>query len=219
MHIKIDIKIFVFIAIFFIAKKISFYAILMIFGLIHEIGHLACGLLLGFKPEQITIVPYGLELNFKVNYKDYNKKIKKATMLSVKKIIIAIAGPITNVAIACLTMTQNNNEVFYILGYTNEQIIYGNLLIAIFNLIPIYPLDGGKIVHELLHIHVGLRKSYKTIQSITWISLSALTAISSVLILYYKNVAILIVIVYLWTLAIRMQKQIRFKEKIYKNIK
>ena len=46
MNIKLDLKIFIFIAIFILTQNINIYAILMFFGLIHELGHLLCGLLL-----------------------------------------------------------------------------------------------------------------------------------------------------------------------------
>ena len=45
MNIKLDLKIFIFIAIFILTQNINIYAILMFFGLIHELGHLLCGLL------------------------------------------------------------------------------------------------------------------------------------------------------------------------------
>lgn len=217
MHIKIDLKIFIFIMIFLLTKKLEIYAILLLFGLIHELGHLVCGLILGFRPEQITIMPYGLKLNFKVNYNDYNIKIKKGSLLSAKKIIIGLAGPLTNIAICGLIVILGvNNIIINILNCRNEELFYCNAIIALFNLIPIYPMDGGKIIQEMLHIMVGLRKSYRLIQDITWISLAILSSFCSIIILYYNSIAILIIMVYLWALAIKTEKEINIKEKIYK---
>ena len=40
MSIKIDLKIFLFIILFWLTSQIKIYAVLMIFALIHELGHL-----------------------------------------------------------------------------------------------------------------------------------------------------------------------------------
>ena len=89
------------------------------------------------------------------------------------------------------------------------------MIVAIFNLIPIYPLDGGRILKGFI------RKKYENnmkadliVNRTSNILVIALTAISSILILYLKNISILFVIVYLWILVIRENKKFNFKKKI-----
>ena len=96
MVFRIDLKIFLLLILFYITKQIEFYAIIMFFAIIHELGHLLTGLTLGMKPEKIELKLFGLSVSFKISIDEYNKKIKKANMLEVKKIIVALAGPITN---------------------------------------------------------------------------------------------------------------------------
>ena len=214
MQIKIDLKIFAIILIFLITKNIGIYAILMLFALIHELGHLLCGVCLGFKPKSIGIIPYVFNLKFKIKCKDYKKKIKKGNLLCLKKMLIALAGPITNI-ICILIIVLLKDEIE---PYKYQTTIYANILLILFNLIPIYPLDGGRVIQEILHITIGLRESYSMTKTITNINIIILTAIASILILYYKNIAIFLVIIYLWSLVYKCNKEYNIKEKLYKKI-
>lgn len=210
MKVKIDLKIFIFILIFILTRQIKIYGILMIFAFIHELGHMLVGILLGFKPEKLEIMPYGISVGFKVKCEDYNKKIRKGNILSIKKLIIAMAGPITNLIITIIFLLFN--ITFF--GIERELVVYSNILIGIFNLIPIYPLDGGRIIKNILHIMVGLKKSYEYTNEIAKISISLLTGICSIAILYIKNIAILIILAYLWYLVIVENKRYNRKIKI-----
>lgn len=58
MRFRMDLKIFFFLALFYLTKQIEIYAMVMFFAIIHELGHLVAGLLLGMKPEKLEIMPY-----------------------------------------------------------------------------------------------------------------------------------------------------------------
>ena len=94
MRFRIDLKIILFIVLFYFTKQIEIYAMIMFFAIIHEFGHLVSGLLLGMKPYKMEIVPYGVSISFKLTPEDYNKKIKKANQFELKKIIVAISRTI-----------------------------------------------------------------------------------------------------------------------------
>lgn len=214
MQIKIDLKIFAIVILFLLTKNIGIYALLMFFALIHELSHLICGILLGFKPKSISVVPYGFNLSFKINCLDYNKKIVKGNIITLKRIIIALAGPFSN--LICIVFIVILKKNFNVNQYQN--LIYANILLVLFNLFPIYPLDGGRIMQGIIHIFCGLRKSYVYTKFITNINIIILTAISSILILYYKNIAILLAIIYLWILVYKCNKEYNLKEKLYNKI-
>ena len=208
MKIKMNLYIFPCIALFFITNQIEIYALIMIFALIHELAHLVCGVFLGFKPETFRIMPFGFSIEFKSIIEDYNKKVLKSNIIAIKKIIIALAGPIINLIIVILGILFN----------INNNIIYSNFLIFIFNLIPIYPLDGGRILKNTLKIFFGNRKANDYINKITNILFIILTMVSSVLIIIYKNIAILAVLLVLWSLIFRENRKYYTYNKIYKII-
>lgn len=74
MRFRIDLKIFVFLIVFYFTKQIELYSTIMIFAIIHELGHLVSGLILGMKPEKIEIMPVGISISFKINPKNIIKK-------------------------------------------------------------------------------------------------------------------------------------------------
>src|SRR5690606_33203626 len=65
----------------------------------------------------------------------------------------ALAGPASNLAIAAVMVVPlrlTNSELIGFSGLLASQIIFINLLLAAFNLIPIPPLDGSKILAGIL---------------------------------------------------------------------
>ena len=216
MTIKIDLKIFLFLAIFIITRQIEIYALLMIFALIHELGHFFMGLFLGFKPETLSIIPTGFSISFKAECINYNVKIKQGNLLAIKQTLIALAGPLTNIILIIILFIYNmitQNQT--LLNIPLDLMIYANILIFIFNMIPIYPLDGGRILKNIFHLTSGLKIANRLMYQISNSTVILLTAISSIAILYFQNIAILFIIVYLWGLVISENKKYQIKNKVY----
>lgn len=216
MRFRIDLKIFLFLILFYFTKQIETYVLIIAFAIIHELGHLLAGLLLGMKPNKIELKPYGVSISFKIIPKDYNKKILNANLLTIKKILVALAGPLTNIIVILITSKIDMGL------FLNLMIIYTNILLVIFNLIPIYPLDGGRILKGVLHIIYGKTKSEKYINNISFITLILITFIASIAILYLKNISIFIIIIFLWIIHIREdlinKKRVKIHNLIEKTI-
>lgn len=210
MRFRIDLKIFAFIIIFIITRQIEIYTVMLFFAIIHELSHMLVGIMLGFKPEKIELNPLGLSLAFKPNYDDYNLKIRNANAFEIKKIIVSLAGPISNLAIATLV------GIFASPSIMVNTIFYANLLIAMFNLLPVFPLDGGRVLKGILHIIYGKWKAKKLVNDISFAVTVVLTAISSIAVFYYKNFAIVAIIAYLWIIVLKADSIYR-KELILYN--
>lgn len=210
MRFRIDLKIFAFIIIFIITRQIEIYTVMLFFAIIHELSHMLVGIMLGFKPEKIELNPLGLSLAFKPNYDDYNLKIRNANAFEIKKIIVSLAGPILNLAIATLVGIFASRSIMV------NTIFYANLLIAMFNLLPVFPLDGGRVLKGILHIIYGKWKAKKLVNDISFAVTVVLTAISSIAVFYYKNFAIVAIIAYLWILVLKADSIYR-KELILYN--
>ncbi len=208
MTIKINLKIFLFLILFYITKQIKIYTIIMIFACLHEMGHLICGLMLGLKPKSLKIMPFGLCIEFSIYSKSNNIKI------TIKKMIIALAGPFTNLILICISILIKQKLEYMLYN----EIVYANFLIAIFNLLPIYPLDGGRFLKAFMQIKKGRQKAYNYINKISNITIIIITMLASIGIYYYRNIAILFIVIYLWGLVIIENKRYNIKNRVYKII-
>lgn len=202
MQIKVNLQIFLFIITFALTHQIKIYAWVMLFAFIHELGHMIAGLLLKLKPKSLSLMPFGISITFETYV--YKKLMEK------KKIVLAIAGPLTNFLIAILM------GVLHIDQNLKEIIIYSNILIGIFNMLPLYPLDGGRILKGIIKIKTSEEKADRIINKISNVIIIILTVVSSIAILYFKNLAILFVIMYLWLIVIKENRRYNIKRKMYK---
>ncbi len=199
MQIKINLQIFLFIIIFILTHQIQVYTWIMLFAFVHEIGHILAGIILKLKPKTLTLMPFGISVMFE----DYTYK----KIIEIKKIIIAIAGPLTNIFIATLMFFLNINN--------KEIIIYSNILIALFNLIPLYPLDGGRILKGIISLNYSKERTEEIINKISNIVIIVLTSISSIIILYLENIGILFLLLYLWIIVIKENRKYNLKKRMY----
>lgn len=197
MKIKVDLKIFLIIILYILTKNIEVFAMSFIFILLHELGHAITGITLGLKIKKININVLGLSIEFE----NYGKERIN------NKIIIDIAGPAINIISFIIAVILKKEETAYI-----------NILLAIINLLPIYPLDGGRIVKNVLLKKYNYKQVVGYTEKISKDILIIITAISSILILYIKNVGIFLVIIYLWSIALKEWKKNQIIKRAFQAI-
>lgn len=197
MIIKIDFKVFLLAFCYLITKNIRVFSILLFFILIHELIHLISGVILGLKPKKITFTIAGFSIEFEErNVKNYLIKSKRRLK---NKIIIDMSAPIVNLFLGIIFAFVK------IPDFT-----YANLIIFLINILPILPLDGGRILKNILLYKFTFRTVNNVMIEISRINLIILTLIGSIIVVYLKNPLIAIFIIYLWFLFI--------KEKHYSNM-
>ena len=204
MSIRFDIKVLLFLVIFYITKQLDMYLLLMTFIIFHELTHLIVAMLLGAKPIAMEINQMGCTISFRYKLDDYNKKVLNGSLVELKKIFIYIAGPLFNILVGIIALFFR----------ANSNLVYINIFIALVNMIYIYPLDGGRIIKSVLHIFLGEKKAYKIILKISNIFFVILLIICSFLILRFHNVGIIIGIVYIALIKAKNSKNIRIKLKL-----
>lgn len=112
--------------------------------LLHETAHAIVARERGYISQKITLLPYGAVLYCEDN------------LDKVSNMLIASAGPLANFLIALLTVSS---WWLFPSSYPyTEYFVYANITIGIFNLIPVYPLDGSRIIIAVSN------KKFKTIK-------------------------------------------------------
>ena len=153
---------------------LKIYIYFLISMLIHEISHILVAKIFKMKLKNLRVSIFGASLEIERTIK--NKEIKR--------IFMYLAGPIFNLIVAVLIKYININEDEKI------KIIYTNLSLCIFNLLPIIPLDGGNILREILKTKFNNINLNKVTLIISKINLALLTFVYSIVILKIKMIGI-----------------------------
>jgi len=110
-------------------------------ALLHELGHLAALYLLRGKAEQVRFRLTGAEICYSARGFSYGQEM-----------LLALAGPGMNLLCACLGALAAGKWPFPML----YRFIGCHLMLALFNLLPVLPLDGGRVLKALLELRFPL---------------------------------------------------------------
>lgn len=121
--------------------------------LLHEYGHALAARRFGIRTLDITLMPIG-----------GLARLERIPENPIQELVVAIAGPLVNVAIAALLSILLVLNVAS--GWAAPSVAVGgnfvgqlmaiNLFLCLFNMLPAFPMDGGRVVRSLLAMKFGL---------------------------------------------------------------
>lgn len=114
----------------------------------HEFGHAFTAAAYGIATHDITLLPIG-----------GIARLSRMPEKPLHELLIAIAGPAVNVVIAMLLVTglplltlpgtEGNAWLAFGANLTNDLIV-ANVFLVLFNLLPAFPMDGGRVLRSLI---------------------------------------------------------------------
>jgi Zn-dependent protease/CBS domain-containing protein len=135
------------VAMFDLALMVSVFAVIVL----HELSHALTARSFGIRTRSITLLPIG-------GVASLERMPDKPT----QELLVAVAGPLVNVAIAALIflglsaagVPPTADELAAPGAFFAAKLFYINLSLAAFNLLPAFPLDGGRVLRAALALRV-----------------------------------------------------------------
>lgn len=117
--------------------------------LLHEFGHVTAARRYGIKTPDITLWPIG-----------GIARLERLPREPLKELVVAICGPLVNVVIATVIwlLVPGPISMDMDLGSPRrflQAVMAVNIVMVLFNLVPAFPMDGGRILRALLTLAVG----------------------------------------------------------------
>jgi Zn-dependent protease/CBS domain-containing protein len=165
-HVRLHSTFFLLLAFFAVAgwlrggptaafESVAFVSLLFVCVLLHEFGHVLAARRYGIVTRDITLLPIGGLAS-----------LESMPRKPFQEIVIALAGPAVNVVIAALLLlllalqggaidVQQAAELERSRSGMVMQLAAANVMLVLFNLIPAFPMDGGRVLRAVLAISMG----------------------------------------------------------------
>lgn len=116
--------------------------------LLHEYAHHLTALRFGLCMDEIRLYPFGAVLYGELHRLD-----------CFREIIVALAGPLFNLflSVTFTALWWLAPEIYAL----TDTVVTANTSLALFNLLPLYPLDGGRILLNLLTLKKNPRAAFR----------------------------------------------------------
>jgi Zn-dependent protease len=159
--------------------------------LLHEFGHALAARGFGIGTEDITLYPIGGVA-----------RLQRMSEKPWEELLIAVAGPAVNVVIAAglslvLTAVEAFDPAWQITlpGQFLSALMIINIGLVVFNMIPAFPMDGGRVLRALLSMGLGHLTATRIAVAVSTV---ALMLLGFVAVLWIHNWMMLIVLPFLF---------------------
>ena len=145
---KIDNSVYVLMLLGLLSGYIKNIFIVLVIVLIHELGHVFFFYMFNYKVDSVVIYPFG-------GVSKVNKRVHERIY---KDVIVSLGGIMFQVLLWFVFYLLYNCS--FIVRSTYDMFVTYNFRIVLFNLIPIIPLDGSKLLFALCTKYLSFKKSY-----------------------------------------------------------
>lgn len=172
--------------ILFFMDELANYIIILICAFLHELGHIITAIILKLKIKSIQILPIGISARIDIPNCRYLRQ----------EIILYLSGPLTNLLLILpiILLLKLNWIINSELGY---HLILVNLSLACLNLLPVIPLDGGRILNSILCFNFSCFKSHSFCKRVSKVLIIMIIALSILIFAIAMNISFFLVGIFL----------------------
>lgn len=183
--------------------------ILLLFGcvLLHELGHALAARKYGIQTRDITLLPIGGVA-----------RLERMPDDPVQELWVALAGPAVNVAISMVLFVwlsfTVNVEALANIGMLSDSLLIRllsvNIMLAVFNMIPAFPMDGGRVLRALLAVRMPYTRATQIASSL---GQALALAFAFIGLLYYPW--LMFIALFVWIGAAQEASMVQLKSAMY----
>jgi stage IV sporulation protein FB len=178
--IRVDISTYVIVLLSFLAGYFEYTFLTIIIIIVHEMGHFLTGYFLKLKVKEISLFMFGGVTIFD---EDLNLNI-------FKELLVVVMGPVVQMLFYMIVY------YLYTKGFvsvnTMKKVSTINLILLEFNLLPILPLDGGKILNNILDLILSYDLAHKVSLAVSFLALPLVFLFDNKLIIILVVISLLV---------------------------